>query len=149
RAVRSWSAASLILAWGLYFAIGLGHLDLPGLQADEGYDAAVALGMRDPGEARWAIAPVASLEVGGRAWPLMLHPHVGPTGIYLSAAGLALLGVSVEALRVTQLSVGALSLGLLWLLANRWFGAATAAVAVLFCGTAPAFVWWNRGGNNW
>jgi 4-amino-4-deoxy-L-arabinose transferase-like glycosyltransferase len=140
-----WSLAALVLALALYFVVGLTNLRLPGLQYDEAADAVPAIQVLNGAEP----SAIQNITLLGRQWPLMLLHHIGPTSIYTSLIGLSLLGVSVEALRITQLVVGALSLVLLWLLARSWFDDLTAVVAVLLCASAPAFIWWSRAGANW
>ncbi|MDW8292543.1 MAG: glycosyltransferase family 39 protein [Anaerolineae bacterium] len=146
--LRNCSACSaLLLAIGLalYFAVGLFNLHLPGLQYDEAADAVPAIEVlqgAEPSAAR-------NLTVFGRRLPLMMLHHIGPTTIYTSLVGLAVLGISVEALRVSQLTVGALALVGVWLLARSWFDGRVAALAVLLCATSPPFVWWSRAGANW
>ncbi|MCS7055020.1 MAG: glycosyltransferase family 39 protein [Thermoflexales bacterium] len=140
-----WDVLALLAGLLIYFSIGLTNLRLPGLQYDEAADAVPAIEFMD------GLAPSAirNVTLFGRQWPLMMLHHIGPTSIYTSLIGLYLLGVSVEALRITQLSVGAIALVLLWKLARRWFGRAAAIVAVILCATAPIFVWWSRAGANW
>ena len=92
------------------------------------------------------LSSISSIDALGRQWPLMMLHHIGPASIYLSFLGLSAFGISVEALRLTQLIIGAATLALLWLAANSWFDDAVAALAVMLCATAPAFVWWSRAG---
>lgn len=140
-----WDVIALLAAMSAYFAIGLTNLSLPGLQYDEAADAVPAIEFMD------GVTPSAirNVTLFGRQWPVMMLHHIGPTSIYTSLIGLSLLGVSVESLRATQLTVGAVALALLWLLGRSWFGGRVAGLAVLLCGTAPVFVWWSRAGANW
>lgn len=140
---RNWDALALILALAIYFAIGLTQLNLPGPNYDEVADAVPALEVLT---GQVPTSALKSIDVLGRQLPLMMLHYIGPTSIYTSLAGFALFGVSVEALRITQLLIGALALVLLWLLARQWFDTPTAALTVLLAGTAPVFVWWNRAG---
>ncbi len=135
----------LLLALGMYFAIGAFNLHLPGLQYDEAADAVPALEILR-GQ---AVSSLSHFSLFGRDWPLMMLHHIGPASIYTSLVGFATLGISVESLRIAQLGVGTLSLGLLFWLARLWFGRRVAAIAVLLCASAPAFIWWNRAGANW
>ncbi|MCS6772581.1 MAG: glycosyltransferase family 39 protein [Thermoflexales bacterium] len=138
-------AVPLILGLTLYFAVGLFNLRLPGLQYDEAADAVPAIEVlqgREPSTAR-------NVTIFGKRLPLMMLHHIGPTTIYTSLVGLATLGISVEALRVSQLAVGGLALVGVWLLARHWFDGRVAALAVLLCATSPPFVWWSRAGANW
>lgn len=134
-----------VVALCLYFALGASNLRLPGLYYDEALDAVPAVEFLT-GQ---PLSTFSSVALFGREFPLMLMHHIGPTAIYASLAGFAALGVSVEALRLTMLAVGALALVLLWFLGRAWFGREVAAVAVLLCATAPAYVFWNRHGANW
>jgi 4-amino-4-deoxy-L-arabinose transferase-like glycosyltransferase len=137
--------SALLIACLLYFVIGLSNLGLPGLEYDEAADAVPAMEMLTG-------QPVSSLStftLFGRQLPLMMLHHIGPSTIFTSYAGMALLGISAQALRASQLAVGAIALVLLWLMARRWFDDLTAIIATLLCATAPAFIWWNRAGANW
>ena len=129
----------------MYLSVGLTNPTLPGLQYDEAADAVPAVEMITGRP----LTSLSTINLFGRQWPLMMLHHIGPTSIFTSYAGLSLFGISVEALRVTQLIVGAVALLLLWWLARRWFDDLTAGIAVLLCGTAPAFIWWSRAGANW
>lgn len=140
---RTWDVLGLIISLAIYFAIGLANLDLPGPNYDEVADALPAVEMLT---GQYPASALKSIDVLGRPLPLMMLHYIGPTSIYTSLAGFALLGISVESLRITQLLIGALALFLLWLLARQWFESPTAALAVLLAGSAPAFVWWNRAG---
>ena len=137
--------AALPAALALYLGAGLTHLGLPGLQYDEAYDPLVAVEMLTGQSPSCAM----TVTLSGQVLPVMLRDYEGPTSVYTSLAGLSLLGISVEALRITQLAIGALTLVLLWLLARRWFGDAVAGLATLLCATAPAFVFWSRSGSHW
>ncbi len=128
-----------------YLSIGLQRLDLPGLQYDEAFDAVPAMELLRG----LSSSAVSAIRIGGREWPLMMHPHIGPTSTYLSLLAFALGGVSVAVLRTSQLLVGVTTLVLLWLLACTWFDDLVAAVAVALCATSPPFVWWSRAGVNW
>lgn len=139
------SLAALVLAIALFFVVGAWDLRQPGLMSDEAADAVPALAMR----AGKTPSVVENITLFGREVPLMMLHHIGPATIYTSAAGFALFGVSVEALRLSQLGVGALALVLLWLLARLWGGDLAAAIAALLCATMPPFIWWSRAGANY
>jgi 4-amino-4-deoxy-L-arabinose transferase-like glycosyltransferase len=139
------SAASAAAAIVVYLALGFHHLALPGLQYDEVADAVPAAellrGERPSSEG--------TITLFGRAWPLMMRPHIGPTSTYVTLAAFALKGVSVATLRASQLALGGVTLLLFWVLARRWFDDGIAAIAVLLLATTPPFVWWSRAGLNW
>lgn len=139
------SLAALILAIALFFVVGAWDLRLPGLLSDEAADAVPALEML----AGKTPSAMQNITLFGRELPLMMLHHIGPTTIYTSAAGFALLGPSVETLRLSQLAVGALALVLLWLLARLWGGELAAAIAALLCASMPPFIWWSRAGANY
>lgn len=139
------SLAALVVAIGIFFVVGAWDLRQPGLMSDEAADAVPALEMR----AEKAPSVVENITLFGREVPLMMLHHIGPASIYTSAAGFALFGVSVEALRLSQLAVGALALVLLWLLARLWGGELAAAIAALLCASMPPFIWWSRAGANY
>jgi 4-amino-4-deoxy-L-arabinose transferase-like glycosyltransferase len=138
----SWDRLALLVALLIYFAAGLHNLSLPGPNYDEVADAVPALEVLT---GQFPASALKSIEVLGRPLPLMMLHYIGPS-IYTSLIGFALLGISVESLRITQLLIGALALVLLWTLARRWFDGPAAAVTVLLAGTAPVFIWWNRAG---
>lgn len=135
----------LAVALIVFFAVGLADLRLPGLMYDEAADAVPALEFLRG----LPVSSASHVTLLGREFPLMMLRHIGPTTIYTSAAVMALLGPSVEALRLSQLLVGATGLVLLWLLARAWAGDTVAAVAALLCGTMPPFIWWSRAGANY
>lgn len=140
-------AALIALAIALVslFGVGLAQPDLPGLQYDEAADAVIAMEMilgQPP-------STLKTITVFGRELPLMKQQHIGPTAIYIDYVGLSLFGISVEAVRLTYLLVGALALVLLWGLARLWFDDLTAFFVALLCGTAPVFIWWGRTGAIW
>lgn len=142
---RAWPALVLLLALAIYFAVGLWNLRLPGLQYDEAADAVPAIQVINNTEP----SAIHNITLLGRQWPLMLLHHIGPASIYTSLIGMSIMGVSVEALRITQLIIGAIALLLLWLLARSWFDGRVAVLSVLLCASAPVFVWWSRAGANW
>jgi 4-amino-4-deoxy-L-arabinose transferase-like glycosyltransferase len=145
RGARAGALVVLVASLGFFFMVGTYSLRQPGLQYDEAYDAVPALQVLQGRVPDCAMAFAAC----GVELPLLLHPHIGATSTYTSLLAFALLGPSVESLRIGQLAVGATALVLLFVLARAWFGDRTAAIAVLLCATAPAFVWWSRGGANW
>jgi hypothetical protein len=126
-------------------SIGATDLQLPGLQYDEAADAVPAMELLT-GQ---PVSSLSTITLFGHRLPLMMLHHIGPSTIFTSALGMALFGISVEGLRISQLLVGAVTLILLWLMARHWFDNLTAFIAALLCASAPAFIWWNRAGANW
>lgn len=138
------SLAALALALLIFFGVGVANLNLPGLQYDEAADAVPALEML----AGKTPSTLSHFTFAGRELPLMMLHHIGPASVLTSLAGFLAMGVSVGALRISQLVAGALALVLLWLMARAWFNTRVAGVAVLLCGTFPPFIWWSRAGAN-
>jgi hypothetical protein len=139
------SCSLLALAAAIYLGVGTHDLSVPGLQHDEATDAVPAMQLLT-GQ---ALSCAGKIRILGIDLPLMMLHHIGPTTIYTSLLGFLAFGISVEALRLSQLAVGLVSLVLLWLLARVWFSDRCAALAALLCGSAPVFIWWNRAGANW
>lgn len=134
--------AMLCAAAMVYLVTGLTNLQLPGPQNDEVADAVPALELLHglPSSA------FNNVDLFGTRLPLVMGHYTGPSSIVESYVGMALFGTTIAGLRTAQLLLGALTLLLLWLLARGWFGATVAALAVLLCATAPAFIWWSRSG---
>lgn len=139
------SLGCLLMSLALYTAVGVADLRLPGLQYDEAADAVPAMELLT-GQ---PISSLSTVTLFGRQLPVMMLHHIGPTTIWTSFIGMTFMGISVQALRISQLTVGAITLILIWVAGRRWFDDVTAAFASLMCATAPAFIWWNRAGANW
>ncbi|MCL5995194.1 MAG: glycosyltransferase family 39 protein [Chloroflexi bacterium] len=133
---------ALVIAYLVYFSVGLSNLDLPGLQYDEAADAVPALELIH-GLPTTAFSTVT---VFGLRLPLMMGHYTGPSSIYTSLVGMTLFGTTTQGLRTSQLLLGAVTIFLLWWLAHTWSGPLTAAIAVLLCASAPAYIWWSRTG---
>ncbi len=134
--------APLILALGVYLVAELLNLRLPGLYFDEALDAVPAI--------QWLHgAPLditAHLTLFGREWPLMVMTYVGPTTTYLVAPVFAIFGASVEALRLVNIGLGALSLLLAWGFLRELIDPRVAGIATLLLALNPAFLFWTRMG---
>ncbi len=139
------SLGILVVSIVVYLTIGLYDLSLPGLHYDEAADAVPAMQMIQGAHP----SSISTINLFGREWPLMMLHHIGPTTIYTSWVGFLILGVSVGALRISQMAVGTIALVLLWCLARIWYGSLVAALAAALCATSPAFIWWSRAGANW
>ncbi len=136
------SALALVVAYALYFSIGLTNLTLPGPQYDEVADAVPAMELIR-GLPNTAFDTV---NVFGLHLPLVMGHYTGPSSIYVSFAGMSVFGTTVAGLRITQLILGAITLLLLFILARAWFDAPAAGLVSLICATAPAYLWWSRSG---
>lgn len=153
----------------LYLALALPQLALPGLHYDEAKEAglnAMEMLLRQDVHAFRA----AGLQVGTVFLPLMVQDYIGALDIYLALPFLALLGVSVPALRLLGVTLGLGTLLLVWRLGielsramtqkpdgmsgesrpqarqvDRWPGP-TGEIAALLLAVSPTFVFWHRQG---
>jgi len=140
--MQRWPSLLLLGALVIFLSIGAFNLRAPGVQYDEAADAVPALELLH-GQPTSALSHIT---IAGREWPLMMLHYIGPTSIYTSAVGFVIFGQTVEALRLMQLVLGALTLVLLYVLGRVWFDPPVAAVATLLCATSPVFLWWSRAG---
>ena len=86
-----WSVLAFCLAATFLVVVGTYDRRLPGLKYDEAFDAVPILESlqgREPGCAR-------TVALLGRSWPLMIHPHIGPTSACVAMLSFFLFGVSV------------------------------------------------------
>lgn len=142
--IRSrWATAVLLAGVAAYLVLALTNLNLPGAHYDEAADAVPAMELL---HGQYPASALKSITVFGQPVPIMMLHYIGPTSIYTSLLGFAALGVSIEALRLTQTLIGLLTLVLLTVVSRAWFDDGTAALAALLTASAPAFVWWNRAG---
>lgn len=133
------------LAAGLYLALALYQIHLPGLHYDEAREAGVPAMQLLLGQPLDAFRGSA-LRVGGRAWPLMVQDYIGALNAYLLIPFLAVGGVRVESLRLLPVLCGLVTLLAVWDLARRAYSERAAAWAALLLAVQPAFVFWNRQG---
>lgn len=130
------------LALALYCVLGWYQLDLPGLYYDEALDAVPAMQFLQ-GQ---PLETEATVDLGGRAWPLMLMPYVGSTTTYLSMAAFALLGPGPTTLRLANWLVGLLALVLAWGFLREYLDERVASLSTLLLAANPTFVFWTRMG---
>ncbi len=135
-----WWLALLPCALAVYLLLATAQLDLPGPNYDETLDAVPAMQFV-LGEPLDAYAVVRLL---GREWPLTIMPYVGCTSTYLLMPVFALLGPSVMTLRLTMISLGALTLLLAWGVVRCLLGIRIAGLATLLLAISPAYVFWTR-----
>lgn len=134
-----------LLAILCFWAAGLQQLNLPGLHYDEAFEAvpAVQLLLNQPVQA----FRNSSLSLFNREFPLMTQDYIGALNTYFSLPWLALGGISPFSLRVYALSVGAITLALVYGF-TRSLGQSprAGAAAVLLLCLNPTFVFWSRQG---
>jgi hypothetical protein len=158
--------AWLLLAVGLYLALSIHQLGLPGLHYDEAREAGVNAMELLTG------APVsafrgAAANIFGFALPLMVQDYIGALNVYLSLPFLALSGVGVPNLRILGILIGAAALLLLERSVSEWrcwwnaaesgalpVGATPARtplttsglIAISLLALSPSFIFWSRQG---
>lgn len=140
----AWDILALGAALGLFGALALYQLDLPGLYYDEAADAvpAMQLLLGQP------TAPVrgAAIVLGDKAIPLMVMDYVGTVNTVLLLPFLALGGVSVVAMRLMAVLAAAITIGLTYLLGREFLSRPAAAAAALLLAAHPSFVFFSRQG---
>jgi Dolichyl-phosphate-mannose-protein mannosyltransferase len=136
---------SLILALGIFFALGAYQLGLPGLHYDEAKEAGLNAMQLIAGQPVTAFRD-ATVQVGSWRLPLMVQDYIGALNVYLALPFLLLGGINVVALRWLSLLTGALTLLLAWRVADRLGGSVAAVVTVILLATSPTFVFWSRQG---
>ncbi len=135
----------LILALVIFFTLGLWNLNLPGLHYDEAREAGLNAMEILCGLPVTAFRE-AKIQIGSTGVPLMVQDYIGAINVFLSLPFLGALGISVEALRLYTLSIGAGILFLTWAVARKLGGPSAGVVAALLLATNPSFVFWNRQG---
>lgn len=133
------------LAAGVYLALALYQIHLPGLHYDEAREAGVPAMQVLLGQPLDAFRGSA-LRVGGRAWPLMVQDYIGALNAYLLIPFLAVGGVRVASLRLLPVLCGLVTLLCTWDLARRAYSERAASWAAFLLAVQPAFVFWNRQG---
>ncbi len=136
-----------IIAIGLvaFLALCLYQIALPGLHYDEAREAglpAMQLVLGQPVETFRG----AGLHLFGQSLPLMVQDYIGALNVYLAVPFLALLGVSVSALRLMPVLCAALTLLFTYIFARQLFNRRVAAIAYLLLALNPSFVFWSRQG---
>jgi len=129
----------------LYAALSFYQIDLPGLHYDEAFEAVPALQL-------WRGQPVATfrhsgLALNGRRFPLMTQDYIGAINTYAAIPFIAILGPTPAAPRVMSILVGAITLGLTYLLTYQLSGSRRAGLsAALLLAVDPTFIFWSRQG---
>jgi 4-amino-4-deoxy-L-arabinose transferase-like glycosyltransferase len=132
--------APLFVALGLFLAISLHQLHLPGFYYDEALDLVPMLHVMR-GE-----QPELLRSIGMGRFPIMLLDYMGSLGGYLTLPFMAIFGPGYVAARAQPLFFSCVTIVLAWLLARRWFGNGVAAVTALLLAVNPSFIWFSRQG---
>ena len=146
---------ALLIAVLFYLALALAQLDLPGLHYDEAKEAGLnALEMLQRQDVQAFRA--SGVQIGAFFLPLMVQDYIGALNVYLALPLLAVLGVTVPALRLLGVVCGLATLLLVWglgreLSSRAWAentGAAgwTGEIAALLLAVNPTFIFWSRQG---
>jgi hypothetical protein len=138
-------ALLLLVVLSLFLALACYQLELPGLHYDEAKEAgnnALQLLKGLPVQSFRG----ASIRLARHDLPLMVQDYIGALNVYLSMPLLAVLGVSVPALRLLPVLAASATLVLLYLLARETCGRWVGAVSVLMLAVNPSYVFWSRQG---
>jgi Dolichyl-phosphate-mannose-protein mannosyltransferase len=136
---------SLLLALGVFLALGAYQLSLPGLHYDEAREAGLNAMQLLVGQPVTAFRG-ATVQVGPWQLPLMVQDYIGALNVYLALPFLLVGGINVVALRWLSILTGALTLVLAWRVADRLGGSVAAVVTVALLAVSPTFVFWSRQG---
>jgi 4-amino-4-deoxy-L-arabinose transferase-like glycosyltransferase len=129
----------------LYAGLSLYQINLPGLHYDEAFEAVPALQL-------WRGQPVLTfrnngLTLGSRTFPFMTQDYIGAINTYIAIPFIALLGPAPSALRLMSVFVGAITIGLAYLLTNQLSGSRRVGLfATLLLAIDPTFIFWSRQG---
>jgi hypothetical protein len=136
--------AVLVAGMALYLGLTSYQLHLPGPHYDEAIEVLPTMQflLGQPVEAFRG----AGLHIGSLFLPLMTMDYIGAMNTYLALPFLALLGVTVPAMRLMPILFSAITLLLTYALARDLFGRAGAAIAYLTLAGSVSFVFWSRQG---
>jgi len=132
--------APLGIALGLFLAIALHQLHLPGFYYDEALDLVPMLHVMR-GE-----QPELMRNIGVGNLPVMLLDYMGSLGGYLTIPFMQVFGAGYVAARAQPIFFSCVTIVLAWLLARRWFGDGVAAITALLLAINPSFIWFSRQG---
>ena len=151
---QTWARAGLLAALVLYLALTLPQLALPGLHYDEANEAGVNALEMIQGQDVHAFR-AAGVQVGHAFLPLMVQDYIGALNVFLALPPLALLGITVPALRLVGVFCGLLTLLLVWALGQELARQSgddptrprlAGVIAALLLAASPSFVFWSRQG---
>ncbi len=141
---RLLALAAFLVPLALYLALTLYQIDLPGPNYDEAVEAKAAVQLLRglPVEAHRD----AVITLFGRRLPLMVVDYVGALNTYGLLLTFKLGGINVSAMRLWPIFVGAIILGLTFLLAKETAGLRAAFLAALLLAVQPSFIFFTRQG---
>lgn len=132
--------APLAIALGMFLALALHQLNLPGFYYDEALDLVPMLHVMR-GE-----SPDLLRNIGVGRFPIMLLDYMGSLGGYITLPFMTVFGPGYVAARAQPIFFSCVTIVLAWLLARRWFGYGVAAVTALLLAVNPSFIWFSRQG---
>ncbi len=135
----------LIFPIGLFLALTLYQIDLPGLHYDEAFEVVPAMQLLKNQPVNAFRESVLSLF--GKEFPLMTQDYIGALNIYGSAPFLLVGGVSVASLRSYAIAVGLLTLLLVYGFTAELSGQRLGGlIAATLLAVNPTFIFWTRQG---
>jgi len=137
-------ALGVAAALALAAALGLRHLDEPGLYYDEAVQAVPAAEFVRASPQPVVLPGAWSVRIAGRWLPLRTLPYMGALKSQLLIPVFAAFGASVGSLRAATFGFGLAGLAFAMLFARSLLGAGTALVAGLLLAVDPAFLFVSR-----
>jgi len=138
-------AMLVVLGLVVFLALCLYQIELPGLHYDEAREAgvpAMQLLMGQPVET----FRDSGIRSTGKVFPLMVTDYIGALNVYLLLPFFALLGSSVSVLRLMPIFLAAVTLLLIYFLAQQGFNRRVAVTTFLLLAVNPSFIFWSRQG---
>ncbi len=128
----------------MYLALTVYQIHLPGPNYDEAVEAkpAVQFLQHLPVEAHRN----AVIHVFGGTLPLMIVDYVGALNAWVLLVCFQLGGINVATMRLWPIAVGAVIVGLTWLLGRKLFGARAGFAAAMLLAVQPSFIFFARQG---
>ncbi len=141
---RIFVLAAFLVPLALYLGLTLYQIDLPGPNYDEAVEAKAAVQLLRglPVEAHRD----AVVTLFGQRLPLMIVDYVGALNTYGLLVFFKIGGIGVSSMRLWSVFVGAIILGLTFLLAKEVAGVRAAFLAALLLAVQPSFVFFTRQG---
>ncbi len=139
-------ALCLLGAVGLFLALGLHQINLPGLYHDEALDAVPAVLLLQGQDDAIERLRGSGITIAGRYFPLMVMDYVGPLNTYLLVPIFALAGIGTTGIRLLTMAGAAIALVLGYAATRAVLGTWVAAGTVLLASVHPSFLLWSRQG---
>ena len=118
-------------------------IDLPGLYEDEAFQVTPALEVLKD---RVLLPNLYSCKMLGKRFPLMLTPFSGAFNAYILIPIIHVFGLTVKAIRMSQIFFAALGIFLTYYLCRKLFDKNVAIISAILLAINPSFVLFNRQG---